>query len=153
MDDPFVVGTMIGLAADLPKIAIDFLLYHWRFSEYHCWLMAIKAFFSPDWPVGIHHWLIGGALDLTIAGFLGVGLVYFIRLIGPGCFWLKGIAYSMGTWLGFCLMASGHLLQNPLEVYHSFINHSLWAVVAIYWLAKRERGWLKGSAFWKGERP
>ncbi|WP_132017280.1 hypothetical protein [Hydrogenispora ethanolica] len=143
VDEPFIVGTMIGLGADLPKTAIDFLLFHWRFSGYHCWRMLIKVFFSPEWPINLHQWIIGAFLDLVMSGAFGVGLVYFMRLLGPGYFWMKGIAYSLGTWVFVCLIASGHWFGNSLEVYHSFINHQIWGAVAVYWLFSLKRGWLK----------
>lgn len=84
----------------------------------------------------MHTIIIGGLIDLVLAASFGVGLIYFIKLIGKKYLIFKGIAYTVGTWVFFCLIMGGKLLETPLEAYHSFFDHLLWGVIAILLLSK-----------------
>ena len=139
MDDPIVVGSIIGVFANIPKVISNFIFYQLHFSRYHCWHMTVKTLISADWKFNFQTLVIGGLLDLILAATFGVGLVYFYRFLGSKYLIFKGLAYTFGTWLFFCLMIGGKLLDTPRDVYHSFFDHLFWGVLAIGLVVKYGR--------------
>jgi hypothetical protein len=139
LKDSIITGSIIGLLANIPKIAIDFLGYYWGISEYHCWRMQVQVFFPREWLSSFHSWIIGGLTDNIFAAAMGVGLIYFLRFAGSRHAFLKGIAYSLGVWFFVCLMMSGKQLESPIAFYRSFINHQIYGLCSILLLLKYGR--------------
>lgn len=135
LDDPIAAGTVIGLLANLPKVAANFLLYNLNVSKYHCWHMIVQVFLPSSWHFDIHTVVIGGILDSIVSATFGVGLLYFLRWTGWKHPVFKGIVYTFGTWLFVCLTLGGKKLATPLEVYRSLADHLIWGIFATYFIS------------------
>jgi hypothetical protein len=135
LNDPIAAGTIIGLLANLPKVAANFLLYNLKVSKYHCWHMIVQVFLPSDWPFNVHTLVIGGILDSIVSAAFGVGLLCFLRWTDWKHPVFKGILYTFATWLFVCLTLGGKKLENPFEVYHSLADHLIWGAFATYFIS------------------
>ena len=103
MKDKFLYGALFGILADIPKEIVDFIIYFCG-SKFYCWMIPAGITLSPKWNGTIWGIIVGGINDFIIAGVLGVGLTYFLTIMEKKHLFLKGIAYSLGIWLFFCMM-------------------------------------------------
>lgn len=140
MRDKFIWGAALGMLADVPKEIADFLIY-FSGSKFFCWMIPAGITISPRWSKTIHGIIIGGINDFIIAGVLGVGLTYFLTVMEKRHLFIKGIAYSLGVWLFFCMMIVTRVsywtrMKDPWFYYQNFAVHLIWGIVAT-WLIIR----------------
>ena len=93
------------------------------------WLLKVRNF-QTIWGI-----IVGGINDIIIAGALGVGLTYFLGHMEKKYLFLKGIAYSLGVWLFFCMMIITRVsywtrMNDPGFYFQNFTVHQIWGVVA-----------------------
>jgi hypothetical protein len=128
--DKFIWGAIFGMLDDVPKEIVDFTLYFLKFSKFFCWMIPGGITLEQKWMKSFHGIVIGGINDFIIAGALGVGLTYFLTIMEKRYLFLKGIAYSLGVWLFFCMMLITRVsywvrLKDPFFYYHNFIVHQI----------------------------
>ena len=139
--DRFLYGALFGILADIPKEIVDFAIYLSGWSKFYCWMIPGGIVLSPKWIGSIHGIIIGGLNDFIIAGALGVGLTYFLTLMEKRYLFIKGMAYSLGIWLFFCMMIVTRVsywtrMKDPFFYYQNFLVHQIWGLVATWLIVK-----------------
>lgn len=152
MRDKFVVGLLIGLVANIPKMLLDIILYTTGFSRFFCWHVTGGVILSPKWLSTPGGYLIGGVMDFIFAGFLGVLGAYTVWLVREQGRWLflKALGFSLFIWLFLCIMvvekaSMWPLLTDPRHAYQTFIVHQLWGVVFAFLIARYGREAIMGN--------
>jgi hypothetical protein len=140
MKDKFLYGALFGMLADIPKEIADFTIYFCG-SKFYCWMIPAGITLSPKWNSTIPGIIIGGINDFIIAGVLGVGLTYFLTIMEKKHLFLKGIAYSLGVWLFFCMMIVTRVsywvrMEDPGFYFQNFAVHQIWGLVATWLIIK-----------------
>lgn len=140
MKDKFLYGALFGMLADIPKEIADFIIYFCG-SKFYCWMIPAGITLSPKWNGTIWGIIVGGVNDFIIAGALGVGLVYFLSVMEKKYLFLKGIAYSLGIWLFFCMMVVTRVsywerMKDPGFYFQNFVVHQIWGLVATWLIVK-----------------
>lgn len=80
MKDKFLYGALFGMLANIPKEIVDFTIYLLG-SKFYCWMIPAGITLSPEWNETVPGIIIGGINDFIIAGVLGVGLTYFLKIM------------------------------------------------------------------------
>jgi hypothetical protein len=140
MKDKFLFSALFGMPANIPKEIIDFTIYLLG-SKFYCWMIPAGITLSPKWNGTVWGIIVGGINDFIIAGVLGVGLYYFLSIMEKKYLFLKGIAYSLGIWLFFCMMVVTRVsywerMKDPGFYFQNFAVHQIWGVVATWLVVK-----------------
>jgi len=140
MKDKFLYGALFGILADIPKEIVDFTIYLLG-SKFYCWMIPAGITLSPKWNGTFWGLVVGGLNDFIIAGALGVGLTYFLTIMEKKHLFLKGMCYSFGIWLFFCMMVITRIsywvrMKDPGFYFQNFVAHQIWGLVAT-WLIIR----------------
>jgi hypothetical protein len=141
MKDKFIWGAIYGILADIPKEIVDFALYFSGFSKFYCWMIPGGIVLRPKYIYSVHGIILGGLNDFIVAGALGVGLTYFLTLMEKRYLFLKGMSYSLGIWLFFCMMIVARVsnwlrFYDPPFAYQTFLVHQIWGLVATWLIVK-----------------
>jgi hypothetical protein len=136
MKDKFISGMLLGMVANILKEIVDFAVYFFG-SNFYCWMIPAGITLSPRWNGTLWGIIIGGINDFIIAGMLGVGLTYFLTIMEKRHLFLKGMSYSIGVWLFFCMMIVTRVsywtrIEDPGFYFQVFVVHQIWGLVATW---------------------
>jgi hypothetical protein len=140
MRDKFLLGAIFGVLANIPKEIIDFTIYLLG-SKFYCWMIPAGITLSPKWNGTFWGIVVGGLNDFIIAAVLGVGLTYFLEIMEKKYLFVKGMCYSFGIWLFFCMMIVTRIsywtrMKDPGFYFQNFVAHQIWGLVATWLIVK-----------------
>jgi hypothetical protein len=140
MRDKFLLGAIFGVLANIPKEIIDFTIYLLG-SKFYCWMIPAGITLSPEWNGTFWGIVVGGLNDFIIAAVLGVGLTYFLGIMEKKYLFIKGMCYSFGIWLFFCMMIVTRIsywtrMKDPGFYFQNFVAHQIWGLVATWLIVK-----------------
>lgn len=100
MKDKIMAGLVVGLLADVVKLAVNYSFFLLGFVKTVFWQVAATRFLSSSELFKPVAYLIGGLVDLTTTAVLGVIFIYLIRFTGRDYVWYKGAGFGLIVWVG-----------------------------------------------------
>lgn len=139
-------GALIGIAADIIKLAANYIGYIFNFTPVVFWQLTATRFLEKKDLYKPMAYLIGGVADVTFSAMLGVIFVYFIYFFGAKHLFIKGIGFGLAVWVvifGTLLGQSieAKLPQNPPGIIVTILAHVIFGLT----LALATRRLLKQS--------
>lgn len=94
--DKIALGTFAGFIGSIPGLLVNFLSYQLGHSNYYSFQLAGGVYLLKNLTGSLSGIILGGIAWESMAGFLGILLVYLIHFTGRDYWWLKGIVISNG---------------------------------------------------------
>ncbi len=111
--DKFVVGTLIGICANVIKLLTNLLGYLMGYTDHLFWQLVATHFLQENDLSKPAALVIGGVADLTITAALGVAFLYFVEYTGRKYLWFKGLGFGLAVWV---ILFGTHLGRSVQEL-------------------------------------
>lgn len=105
---------MIGILADLVKLAFNYLALRIGFAGAVFWRVVAAQFVRAadlGEPLAL---VIGAIADLTTTAVLGAAFLYLLAWTGEEHLWLKGAGFGLGAWVALFGLLVGEKAVNGL---------------------------------------
>lgn len=139
--DKVITGAIIGILADLVKLASNYIMYLVGLTPTVFWRITATRFLEKEdiyKPIAL---LIGGTADIIISSILGIVFVYFLYYTGKDYLWLKGVGFGLAVWVnlfGTLLGASvmTKIPQKPSSIIVTIIAHLIFGFALAFFAQK-----------------
>ncbi|MDQ7794747.1 MAG: hypothetical protein RDU89_10130 [bacterium] len=133
--DRLVLGALVGLLANLPKLAIGSFAINRKWSEIDGPMVAAGVFVPGHKLRSVFGRSVGYLADASIAGLLGLVTVYALSITGKDRPALKGVILGSGMWqlvYGFLSAFGASQIRpySPKTVLSEFASHSVFGMTA-----------------------
>lgn len=141
--DPIIFGACAGFAGNLPKLILAWVFHFTGHLRYTFEQIAAGLFVSAkylDDPISI---VIGVIADWTMAGFLGILILYFIRNTGDDYAIFKAILFSLaefifvyGALMAMDVTSVALTFTSPLPNFLLLFPHLVFGITAGYFIRR-----------------
>lgn len=111
LKDYVTPGIIVGLLADLVKLAVNYILFQLKMTKVVFWQITATRFLDKEDLFKPVAYFIGAVADLTISAALGIIFVYLIYILGTKNLYIKGIGFGLIVWV----LVFGTLLSQTVR--------------------------------------
>lgn len=148
LKDNIILGSLVGLLADIFKLVANYIMYQFNLTSVVFWQITATRFLAKEDLYQLLAYIIGAIADLTISALLGVIFVYILYFTGKKYSWVKGVGFGLlvwvnlfGTLLGESVMQK--IPQKPMNILVTIIAHFVYGLALAYFarlFLKEQRG-------------
>lgn len=92
--DSTALGAVAGIVATIPQLVFDFIMVQLGYSGYYAFQLSGSIYLLKRFTDDILGFVLGGIIWESMAMFLGIITVFYMRFTGKDYWWLKGIVVS-----------------------------------------------------------
>ncbi|HHX94287.1 MAG TPA: hypothetical protein GX691_00475 [Clostridia bacterium] len=114
LKDRVVTGALIGILADIVKLAVNYLAFLLNYTQVVFWQLAATRFLDRGDLFSPVAFVVGGVADLTVTAALGIVFLLLIEYTGTDYLWIKGAGFGLAVWVVLFGTLLGQSVQAKL---------------------------------------